>query len=71
MTTQAEAIEALIKLSRDSTAGTAVRCAAAEGLGYVGGSEARTELLKLMTTHNAGTDIRSAAARALGHAAKS
>lgn len=68
MTTQVEAIQALIKLMENPNAGSPIRCAAAEGLGYAGGVEARTHLVKMMTSINAGVEIRSAAARALGHA---
>ncbi len=70
MTTQVEAINALIKLMENTNTGSAIRCAAAEGLGYAGGAEARTHLLKMMTSNSVGAEIRSAAAKALGCAAK-
>jgi HEAT repeat protein len=70
MTTHSEAITGLIKILESSNTGSGIRCAAAEGLGYAGGSEARTHLLKIMTSTNTGADLRAAAAKALGHAAK-
>ena len=70
MTTQVEAIQALITVMVNVSSGTAVRCAAAEGLGYAGGAEARAQLLKVMNAVHSGTELRCAAARALGHAVK-
>ncbi|MGY4838032.1 MULTISPECIES: HEAT repeat domain-containing protein [Burkholderia cepacia complex] len=62
------AIETLIKVLNNTTAGVSIRSAAAEGLGFAGGPEARNALIAVLNNTTAGVDVRSAAARALGHA---
>lgn len=58
----------LIQTLNTTTNGAQIRAAAAEGLGYVGGAEAREVLIAALTTQSNGSDIRSAAAKALGMA---
>ncbi|MGU9808447.1 HEAT repeat domain-containing protein [Pseudomonas sp. LF052] len=62
------AIKELISMMNDSNKPNEVRAAAAEGLGYVGGSEARSTLAKMMTDSNKPNVVRAAAAKALGRA---
>lgn len=64
------AIKELIKLMEDGLKPETVRCAAAEGLGYAGGSVARTALAKMMKDGLKPAGVQAAAAKALGRAAK-
>jgi len=64
------AINELIDLMNDGMKPNEVRAAAAEGLGYVGGPEARSSLAKMMTDGMKPNVLRAAAAKALGRAAQ-
>ncbi len=68
MANEQDAVSALIRMM-NSTASIEVRAAAAEGLGYAGGSDARAQLIRMMNS-TASIEVRSAAARALGRAAQ-
>jgi HEAT repeat protein len=70
MADQHEAAEILIKVMNGSSYATAIRSAAAEGLGYAGGELARKELVTILIGKSNATDVRAAAARALAHAAR-
>ncbi|BCN13383.1 HEAT repeat domain-containing protein [Ralstonia nicotianae] len=63
-----DVIKELIAMLNRNAAGVDIRAAAAEGLGYAGGPEARDALVKIMNDGTAGVVVRSAAARALGRA---
>lgn len=63
-----EAIKELISMMNDSVKPEPVRAAAAEGLGYAGGGEARAALAKMMNDSVKPASVRTAAARALGRA---
>ena len=63
------AIQELINMMNDSMKPNEVRAAAAEGLGYVGGSDVRSALAKMMKDSLKPNEVRAAAAKALGRAA--
>lgn len=56
----------LIDLLNKSTAGAELRCAAAQGLGFIPTASAQQALIQLMNNTTAGVQIRSACAIALG-----
>ncbi len=64
------AINELIDMMNDGLKPNEVRAAAAEGLGYAGGSEARLSLAKMMNDGLKPNEVRAAAAKALGRATR-
>jgi HEAT repeat protein len=64
------AINELIGMMNDSMKPNEVRSAAAEGLGYAGGPEARASLVKMMKDSMQPNAVKAAAAKALGRAAQ-
>ncbi|CAG9260923.1 conserved hypothetical protein [Paraburkholderia unamae] len=69
MSTSDDAIFTLTRTINDTSMDVDIRAAAAEGLGFAGGREARRILIEVLGDYRAGAAIRVAAARALGHAA--
>ena len=71
MATSDEAIQQLIKtMNALSGVNVEVKAAAAEGLGYAGGSAARDALIRVITaTSGVNVEVKAAAAKALGRAA--
>jgi len=69
MATPSDAIQELIKTLKGSGISVEVKAAAAEGLGYAGGVEARNALIEIMNGSGISADVKAAAARALGRAA--
>lgn len=65
-----QAMNALINLMDNGLMPEPVRAGAAEGLGLIGGSEARAALAKIMEDGLKPPSLRAAAARALGMASK-
>jgi len=59
----------LIAILNQSTAGAELRCAAAQGLGFIPTPSAQQALISLMKQSTAGVQIRSACAIALGRSA--
>ncbi|KTC18431.1 hypothetical protein AO391_03150 [Pseudomonas marginalis ICMP 9505] len=72
MTTSKAAVKALIKTMTASLGvPLELRVAAAEGLGYAGGDDARKALLKMMNASlGVPKEVRLAAAKALGQASR-
>lgn len=73
MATSSDAVAQLIK-TMNATLGVSseVKVAAAEGLGFAGGTDARAALIKVMNANlGVSTELKAAAAKALGHASKS
>jgi len=69
MVTSHDAVQALVQVARNGGNWPALRISAIEGLGFAGGSDARSVLLDLMSEESNAPIFREAAARALGHAA--
>jgi HEAT repeat protein len=72
MATPSEAVSQLIQtMTGNSTVHLDIKVAAAEGLGYAGGKDARQALIDIVTANSTvHLDIKVAAAKALGHASK-
>jgi len=70
MHTPKDAIDTLIHILQSNTIALSVRGAAAEGLGFAGGQEARAALTRILMANDQALEVRAAAARALGHAAR-
>lgn len=70
MADEMQAVNTLIVVMNGNDFAVSVRIAAAEGLGYAGGIEARMALIKVVQSDSYANDLRAAAARALGRAAK-
>jgi HEAT repeat protein len=70
MANDMQAVNTLIVVMSSNDYALSVRMAAAEGLGYAGGIEAREALMKVVKTDSFSNDLRAAAAKALGRAAK-
>jgi len=70
MATPQDAVQLLISILESLNSGAAMKAAAAEGLGYAGGFDARAALIRVLTSPNRGLEVRAAAAKALGHAAR-
>lgn len=68
MATPGDAIQQLIKTMTGSGISIEVKAAAAEGLGYAGGVEARDALIKVINGSGIHVDVKAAAAKALGRA---
>lgn len=62
------ALATLIEVASTQPNGVAIRGGAIEGLGHIGGAEAREALAKILAQRANGEEIRKAAARALGMA---
>ncbi|MBS7601064.1 hypothetical protein [Pseudomonas sp. RC2C2] len=71
MATPHEAVQQLIKtMNGSSTISNEIKAAAAEGLGYAGGTLAREALIKVINgSSTVAAEVKAAAAKALGHAA--
>ena len=70
MADQKQAIETLKKVMNSGAYALAIRAAAAEGLGFAGGAEARQALAAVLESGAYALDLRVAAARALGRASQ-
>lgn len=72
MTTSKDAVKALIKtMTAPLGVPLELKVAAAEGLGYAGGDEARKALVKVMTAPlGVAKEVKLAAAKALGQASR-
>lgn len=64
------AVHELIGMMNDRMKPNDVSSAAAEGLGYAGGSEARASLVKMMNDSMQPNAVKAAAAKAPGRAAQ-
>ncbi|RWU21091.1 hypothetical protein DM813_17970 [Pseudomonas alkylphenolica] len=71
MATPFESIQQLIKtMNGSSSISTEMKAAAAEGLGYAGGADARAALIRVINgSSSIAVEVKTAAAKALGHAA--
>jgi HEAT repeat protein len=65
-----KAVDTLIDLVKSTTTPNAVRAGAAAGLGFAGGSAARSTLIDIAKSTTTPIEVRSAAATALGYATK-
>lgn len=65
-----QAIKVLIDTMTNSSRTVSIRSAAADGLGFAGGDDARKALIKVLENSSNAGDLRAAAARAIGRAAR-
>ncbi|WP_116601029.1 HEAT repeat domain-containing protein [Cupriavidus alkaliphilus] len=71
LSSNSDAFEALKSAATDSRSIPSLKEAAVEGLGFMGGPEARALLIKILQDSRTIPGLKQAAARALGQAARS
>ena len=69
MATPQDCLKILLSTLNNSSNTIVLRTAAAEGLGTIGGEEARKALIAILSNSSNTADLRAAAAKAVGHAA--